>query len=38
MINEVRSIRRSAAAGAYSEAISAARTALLAEAKQLVNR
>src|ERR1051325_5117894 len=34
MINEVRSIRRSAAAGAYSEAISAARTALLAEAKQ----
>ena len=38
MINEVRSIRRSAAAGAYREAISAARTALLAEAKQLVNR
>jgi dolichyl-phosphate beta-glucosyltransferase len=35
MINEVRRIRRSADAGEYSEAISAARTAAMVEAKQL---
>ncbi len=34
MVNEVRRIRRSAAAGDYSEAISAARTAAMVEAKQ----
>ena len=34
MINEVRRIRRAAAAGEYSEAISAARTAAMVEAKQ----
>ena len=34
MINEVRRIRRSAGAGEYSEAISAARTAAMVEAKQ----
>jgi len=34
MINEVRRIRRAAAAGDYSEAISAARTASMVEAKQ----
>jgi len=34
MINEVRRIRRSAAAGVYSEAISAARTAAMVEARQ----
>jgi len=34
MINEVRRIRRSADAGEYSEAISAARTAAMVEAKQ----
>ena len=33
MINEVRRIRASAAAGDYSEAISAARTAMMVEAK-----
>jgi hypothetical protein len=33
MINEVRHIRRAAKAGAYSEAISAARTAAMVEAK-----
>ena len=33
MINEVRRIRRAAAAGAYSEAISAARTTAMVEAK-----
>jgi len=34
MVNEVRRIRRSAAAGEYSEAISAARTAAMVEVKQ----
>jgi dolichyl-phosphate beta-glucosyltransferase len=34
MINEVRRIRRSAAAGEYSEAISSARTAAMVEARQ----
>jgi dolichyl-phosphate beta-glucosyltransferase len=34
MINEVRRIRRAASAGEYSEAISAARTAAMVEAKQ----
>jgi hypothetical protein len=34
MINEVRRIRRSADAGEYSEAISAARTAAMVEEKQ----
>ena len=34
MINEVRRIRRAASAGDYSEAISAARTAAMVEAKQ----
>jgi dolichyl-phosphate beta-glucosyltransferase len=34
MVNEVRRIRRSAAAGEYSEAISAARTAAMVEARQ----
>jgi hypothetical protein len=34
MINEVRRIRRSAGAGEYSEAISAARTAAMVEARQ----
>ena len=34
MINEVRRIRRSASAGEYSEAISAARTAAMVEVKQ----
>jgi len=34
MINEVRRIRRAAGAGDYSEAVSAARTAALVEAKQ----
>ena len=34
MINEVRRIRRAAGAGEYSEAISAARTAAMVEAKQ----
>src|SRR5207248_11148325 len=35
MINEVRSIRSAAAAGEYSEAISAARTAAMVEAKRI---
>jgi glycosyltransferase involved in cell wall biosynthesis len=35
MINEVRRIRRSADAGEYSEAISAARTAAMVEARQI---
>ncbi len=34
MVNEVRRIRRSAAAGEYSEAVSAARTAAMVEVKQ----
>jgi dolichyl-phosphate beta-glucosyltransferase len=38
MINEVRRIRRLAAAGEYSEAISAARTAAMVEEKQLLSR
>jgi dolichyl-phosphate beta-glucosyltransferase len=38
MINEVRRIRRSADAGEYSEAISAARTAAMVEARQLLSR
>src|SRR5258706_9111923 len=38
MINEVRRIRRSADAGEYSEAISAARTAAMVEQKQLLSR
>ncbi len=38
MINEVRRIRRAAAAGEYSEAISAARTAVMVEAKNPMNR
>jgi glycosyltransferase involved in cell wall biosynthesis len=38
MINEVRRIRRSADAGEYSEAISAARTAAMVEEKQLLSR
>jgi len=38
MINEVRWIRRSADAGEYSEAISAARTAAMVEQKQLLSR
>jgi hypothetical protein len=36
MINEVRRIRASAAAGDYSEAISAARTAAMVEAKHVM--
>jgi dolichyl-phosphate beta-glucosyltransferase len=38
MINEVRRIRRSADAGEYSEAISAARTAAMVEARQVLSR
>jgi glycosyltransferase involved in cell wall biosynthesis len=38
MINEVRRIRRSADAGEYSEAISAARTAAMVEQKQLLSK
>lgn len=38
MINEVRRIRRSADAGEYSEAISAARTAAMVESRQLLSR
>ena len=37
MINEVRRIRRSADAGEYSEAISAARTAAMVEARQVLS-
>lgn len=37
MINEVRRIRRSAGAGEYSEAISAARTAAMVEARQVLS-
>jgi hypothetical protein len=37
MINEVRRIRRAAAAGEYSEAISAARTAAMVEARQVLS-